>query len=178
MKKINSKGFSLLEVMLALGVITIGLMGVSSLVLQNIQAQDINKNYLIASMLAQEGIELVRNIRDTNFLLGNDWKSGKVGLPNTNIIRGASIGESRNYVIDYNKDITNVSGMNDPITELFINSVSKVYEHNSAGLPTIYHRLITTYNFGEYVEVHSNVQWIEQNRTHNYEAVTDLYNWW
>ena len=173
----NTKGFSLLEVMLALGVITIGLMGVSSLVLQNIQAQDINKNYLIASMLAQEGLELVRNVRDTNFLNYYDWKAGNSS--NTNIVRGAVIdGTPKEYAINYDETIRDVTtGMNDDKTQLYI--FNNKYDHAGVnGILTPYRRLIKVYNRDYYLEVHSNVQWSEHGRIHNYEAVTDLYIWW
>ena len=56
----NSTGFSLLEVVVAILIITIGMIGVTSLVIQNIQTQYINKNILIASGLAQEGLEQLR----------------------------------------------------------------------------------------------------------------------
>jgi len=62
-KKFNCAGFSILEATLALGVVSIGLLGVFSLSLQTARAQYINKSYLAASMLAQEGLELVRNVR-------------------------------------------------------------------------------------------------------------------
>ncbi len=179
MRKNKKNGFTLLEVMLALGVITIGLMGVSSLVLQNIRVQDINKNYLVASMLAQEGLELVRNIRDSNFLQGYDWKSGNISLSNNDIVRGANVGESKEYTIDYNKNISDVTtgGMGNSKTQLYLNSGK--YDHNNNGTLTPYRRLITVINQSNYyIEVHSLVQWSEHGQTHSYEAVTDLYNWW
>jgi prepilin-type N-terminal cleavage/methylation domain-containing protein len=181
MIKNNKKGFTLLEVMLALGVITIGLMGVSSLVLQNIQVQDINKNYLVASMLAQEGLELVRNIRDTNFLkmdLGYDWKNGDLALLNNDIVRGASIGGFKEYAINYDKTIKDVTmSWSDDNTKLFF--YNGIYDHNGLnGVLTPYRRLIRVYNYDYYLEVHSTVRWNEHGRTHNYEVVTDLYNWW
>jgi hypothetical protein len=57
-------------------VISMGLIGVLSLVVQNIHVQYINKNVLIASQLAQEGLELARNVRDNNFLAGNWFGDG------------------------------------------------------------------------------------------------------
>jgi prepilin-type N-terminal cleavage/methylation domain-containing protein len=173
MIKNNKKGFSLLEVMLALGVITIGLTGVSSLVLQNIQVQEVNKNYLVASMLAQEGLELVRNVRDTNFLKadsGYSWKNGIGPLGNTkDIVHGGS------YAIDYDLSIQNAASMDVDQTKLYINTGK--YTH-SGGNATPYRRLIKVIDNSDYVEVQANVQWSERGRKHNYLAVANLYNWW
>ncbi|MDO8667516.1 MAG: hypothetical protein Q7K35_00250 [bacterium] len=70
----NNRGISIVEVIVATMIITMGMIGVSSLVIQNIQVQYINKNVLIASGLAQEGLELVRNTRDLNWLTpSNGW---------------------------------------------------------------------------------------------------------
>ena len=60
-------GFTLLEVTAVTAILTIALLGISSLVIQNLQAHNYNHNFLIASMLSQEGLELVRNIRDDNW---------------------------------------------------------------------------------------------------------------
>ncbi|NCQ16134.1 hypothetical protein GW814_00575, partial [Candidatus Falkowbacteria bacterium] len=66
-KIFNNQGISILEVIVAILIITIGMIGVMSLVIQNVEAQYINKNILIASGLAQEGLELARNTRDLNW---------------------------------------------------------------------------------------------------------------
>src|SRR3989338_10729475 len=76
----NNSGISILEVVVAILIITIGLVGFLSLVIQNIRVQYIDKNVLIASGLAQEGLELVRNVRDLNWLTpGNSWDQDIVG---------------------------------------------------------------------------------------------------
>jgi len=171
----NKNGFSVLEVTLALGVITMGLLGVFSLVLQNLQAQSINKNYLVASMLAQEGVELVRNTRDTNFLHndnGYNWKNGNGGSPDSDIVKDGT------YAINFNSDINDIpDNVDDNGARIYFDSGNGIYNHTGGEL-TPYNRLITVVDRGEYVEVHSNVQWKERGRKHNYEVVTNLYNWW
>ena len=74
-------GFSLLEVVIATTVISVGLVGILGLVIQNIAIQQTYKNTLVASMLAQEGLELARNIRDKNWLTaGADYNDGLAPL--------------------------------------------------------------------------------------------------
>ncbi|OHA77087.1 MAG: hypothetical protein A3J30_02080 [Candidatus Wildermuthbacteria bacterium RIFCSPLOWO2_02_FULL_47_9c] len=63
-----SKGFTLLEIIAATFVLLLMAGGVFSLVVFNLRASSGVARHTEAAYLAQEGIELVRNMRDTNFL--------------------------------------------------------------------------------------------------------------
>lgn len=63
----NNKAFSLIEVMISIFVFTLWVMWVYAIIVSTMQVNDYNKNYIIASNLAREQIELVRNIRDANY---------------------------------------------------------------------------------------------------------------
>jgi hypothetical protein len=68
------KAQGILEVVIAISVIIIGLVSIMSLVVFNINVQGYNHNMLIASNLAREGVEVVRNMRDSNWLNSKkDW---------------------------------------------------------------------------------------------------------
>lgn len=60
------KGFSIGEVLLALVVLSFGMMASISLMSGSMQDTMRSRDLLVASMLSQEGTELVRNIRDNN----------------------------------------------------------------------------------------------------------------
>lgn len=62
----TKKGFSLLEVMMALFVLSIGVTGVLSLMTNSITNSNDARDAIVAAQLAQEGIELIRNKRDSN----------------------------------------------------------------------------------------------------------------
>jgi len=62
-------GFTILEVMVAIFVITVGVISVFNVVQNVTMFSRVNSSRLTATYLAQEGIELVRNQRDTNWLL-------------------------------------------------------------------------------------------------------------
>ena len=64
----NKKGFSFLEVMITVAVLSIGILAMLALIASSIGSSTNSRNSIIASELAQEGIELVRNIRDNNFI--------------------------------------------------------------------------------------------------------------
>jgi len=65
----KSKGFSLLEVIIALFVLSVGILGMLSLISNSISNSNGAKDMIVASQLAQEGVELVRNKRDSNALI-------------------------------------------------------------------------------------------------------------
>lgn len=78
------KAFTLIEIMVAISVMTIGVVGVYALVPRVISTTSMNIDRFLASQLAREGIELVRNIRDTNWLQAADLSKSSPwddGLP-------------------------------------------------------------------------------------------------
>jgi len=174
----NNKAFSLLEVTLAMGVLVIGIIGVFSLVIQNAQVQTVNKNYLVASMLAQEGIELVRGRRDSNWLDAShlDWYAGIADGDDTFTADFYSLG-TFNF---------SPNSITDNGARLYLESGTNLYTHTGGGnTPTQYYRLIEISNFidhdgdgkGDSFQVSSQVQWTAQGKTYHYTAETLLYNW-
>lgn len=66
--KLNNFGFTILEMLLALSVLSVGIMTAFTLSLSNLQTTKDNYNRILAINLAREGLEIVRNLRDTNWL--------------------------------------------------------------------------------------------------------------
>lgn len=73
-----NKGFTLIEIMVAITVTVVGVAGIYGLVPHIIKTVSYNYNRFIASQLASEAIEIVRNVRDSNWLEGgaNTWDEG------------------------------------------------------------------------------------------------------
>lgn len=156
----NKKGFTLLELIVCVFIISLGLIGVLSLVIQNVQAQYINKNSLIASQLAQEGLELTRNIRDNNWLTaGANWDDGLA---------------AGTYKVDYSNGISSASGINE--AKLYINA-NGFYDHINTGTASGFNRLITVSDSTDSITITCLVEWYERGFTHRYSAQTILYNW-
>lgn len=66
--KQTNKGFTFLEVIIAIFVMSIGIVGAVIAIQYAISSTIQSYSRLTAAYLAQEGIEIVRNIRDTNWL--------------------------------------------------------------------------------------------------------------
>lgn len=77
MRRINKKdGFTLLDVIFAIGIIIVGLIAVLGLLRYVILAGRYSTDKFIATNLAQEGIEIVRAVRDSNWLAHQTWNQG------------------------------------------------------------------------------------------------------
>ncbi|MDD3151075.1 MAG: hypothetical protein PHV68_09640 [Candidatus Gastranaerophilales bacterium] len=165
-KIFNNSGISILEVIVAMMIITMGMVGVLSLVIQNVEAQYINKNVLMASGLAQEGLELVRNVRDLNWLTpGNTWNQDMIG--------------DGTYVIDYgglSSLNTVINSIDEAGARLYVDS-SGLYTHTITATPTNFYRLITVIDQGDYLDVKCAIRWKDGTQNHDYTAKTYLYNW-
>lgn len=74
-KKISKdvKAFTLTEVMIGMMILTVAIVSASNLLSGIIDSNRNNLTTLQAYYLSQEGLEMVRNIRDTNWLHNMDW---------------------------------------------------------------------------------------------------------
>jgi Tfp pilus assembly protein PilV len=63
------KAFSLGEVLISAFILTVGLTATTALIAASISNAYDNREAVIAAELAQEGVELIRNVRDQNFAL-------------------------------------------------------------------------------------------------------------
>ncbi|MBI2638268.1 hypothetical protein HYW83_01620 [Candidatus Peregrinibacteria bacterium] len=68
----TKKAETILEVIIAVAVLMVILAPASALYIASIRTAATNRNDLVAAALAEEGIEIVRNIRDTNFIKFSD----------------------------------------------------------------------------------------------------------
>ncbi len=170
----NNSGFSLAEVLVVLGIISTAMVGIFSLIIQNIQVQKVNKDFLVASMLAQEGLELVRNSRDENWLVAGGTWDGIIGQSNDD------------FIMDY--DDNNIPNDVDGIANARLyKDASGFYSHDNTGTLTQFYRILeidTGTNPDadgdgtiDFIEVSSHVQWTINGKVYNYIANTLLYDW-
>ena len=97
---IKNKWFSIIELLVAILVFAIWLVSIYALVVSSVKLWDYNKNFIIASNLAREQVELVRNIRDTNYK--KLQKYSKINPNDTNFSPSDSFFETWSYYKIYN----------------------------------------------------------------------------
>jgi type II secretory pathway pseudopilin PulG len=173
-KLVNKQGFSLMEVMSVLFIVMVGMVGVMSLVLQNIQVKDINTNRIIAHQLAQEGIELIRKQRDTNWIVCENAGSTDPACWVSNIEPGFS------YKVDFKDEYPAVvsSIENAKLYKDTSLGYEDMYVHAVTSKETPFYRMIeieTVNNHSIYIT--TTVNWDERGQTYSYSAETVLYNW-
>lgn len=161
----KKNGFTILEMTVAIFIMTVSMTGAFLLIDQTFSTASHNQNQLIASYLAQEGLELVRNKRDENWMNGDDWDEGFNLVP----------GETKNYEIDYKET---------PLTEavsfreLYLDS-GGFYGYPVSVNKTNFKRKIQITKEGNYLmEILVIVEWQEKENLKTVEAGELLYNWY
>ena len=162
----ESKGFSLVEVLISMAILLVVLGGITSLAVGVIRTSKISKQELAGYSYAQEQLELVRQIRNTNLIDGDkttkwysdidntdfhivfDPSSTTTGGNNWKIISG--LGSSRVANTEYKYHIT----------------VEKIRDTNIASISN-----------EDILKVTSVVEWQERDRDREVELITYLTDW-
>ena len=78
-KKNKNKGFTFIELMIVIFIMTVGITAIYASITRIISSTTYSTLNLTANYLAQEGIEIVKSIRDSNFIdttTSGSWKKG------------------------------------------------------------------------------------------------------
>ena len=171
-QKNKRTGFSLLEVIIAIYILVVGILGVITLTIITTKAGAVSSSRLIAANLAQEGIEVIKNLRDLNYeepTPGCSWSCWHTTI-------SSALG---NYLVQYNSTAL-LSYVDTP---LLYDSSNGLYSYTSGSTSKYnFKRVITLTNTNPAspnvsVKVISTVTWAENGQSHSLIAETDLWNW-
>jgi len=162
----REKGFTILEIIAAVFILIVAVVAICFAFSQIVVATSLVSSRLTAAYLAQEGIEIIRNIRDSNwFTLGWD----------VNLSTCSSGCEA---------DYTTGTGVLDatPLRNYTGNHLN-IDEDNFysylAGTPTRFTRKITVTADSDYIlRVSVLVNWQDRGKSYNYETEESLYDWY
>jgi len=152
-----SKSFTLTETIIAIFILITGILVIFSLISYFMTASLISSQRLIAAYLAQEGIEIVRNLRDKNMLSSRNWDEGL---------------NTGDYQADYNDDTLS------SYTGAFLNlETGSGFYGYGPGTPTSFVRRIHLQKSGDVLKILVEVSWRERGRWNSFSVQENLYNW-
>ncbi len=165
MVKNIKNGFTLVEIMISIFVISVAIIGIFQATTRYIQQTKFEKEGYVAALLGQEAIEIVKNFRDTNWVEedAGGWESGLTSC-------------SSGCEIDYDDaSFTPWSGSG---RNLYIENSSKLFKYLASpganDVKTIYTRkVIMTPSGDDKLSIVVNVYW-KGNTT---VVKEDIYNW-
>lgn len=157
----QKRGFTLLETIIAAFILVVGIGGAFSSISQTIAAASLVKDKFIASYLAQEGIEIVKNIRDGNWLEGANWNDGLA---------------PGDWEADYTSQTLSI--YTPPGRPLRIDNTTGFYNYTS-GTPTKFRRRIQIESLDpDRIKVTVEIAWQERGRTQRFRVVSQITNWY
>jgi len=181
----HNKGFTLLEVIGAIFILTIGAGSAFILISQTLSAASLVKDHLIASYLVQEGIEIVRNIRDTNWLQARDpsktslWDDGLICPDSPCYFQADYTTLTFADTEDFEKCGPEYPGYNCHSYDGTPLKIDGDFYNYTSGTETKFKREITIEKLdSDNIKVEVNVEWAEKGRTHNAKAIEYLTSWY
>lgn len=158
-KNINKKGFSLLEAILSVFVLSTAMVAVLGLMASNLKDSLDAMDQETAGFLAQEGTELARNIRDTN------WKNNQDSFDSSSFPASSTVGQNVGCRAKYNDavfSVCNGANMNNKILNLDNNN--EFYISPGSGTSTKFARQI-------------KIEYLPDDATKDYAKITSMVTW-
>ncbi|MBU4360304.1 prepilin-type N-terminal cleavage/methylation domain-containing protein [Patescibacteria group bacterium] len=161
--KKHQQGVTLIETIVALGILTVGIISALSLMISSISFSQSSEQSIVVVNLAREGIEMTRSIKDLD---------GFSSLSNDEYIVDA------NTSGDLELDSSAVSSPISACDKCSLYLYDGRYTHNDNGQLTIFKRLITISSPQSYEKkIISEVYWMERGRVHTFTLESHITDW-
>lgn len=189
-------GQTLIELLITVSVVSTGMFAAAALVFSNLQLSDRDADEVVAVNLAREGIELAKEIRDSNWLAGDAFDAGlAAGNDYTATPRWSGNATEGNVIFDFQAN--NMDDDNAVITKSTDPSTPGFFANNLSGTPTEWRRLLTLHPIcrtgaGELIlndgadcgsdpkigiRVESRLEWQRKGQLFARVMYEDLYDW-
>jgi prepilin-type N-terminal cleavage/methylation domain-containing protein len=160
-------GFTLVETLVAIAILMIAIVGPFYMLQQAITSANTARDQLIASSLAQEGVEYVYYVRNNNYLAGRSWLSGISGCTSS---AGCTVDAVRN-------EIAACASSGCPPLNVYSSGGSTRYVHSLGSSSRFTRTLRLTQVSANQLQVSVTVQWTTNRAPYTVQVVEDLYNW-
>lgn len=182
MKK--EKGFTLIETLVAITVLVVAVAAPLTLAAQSLFAAYYAKDQLVASHLAQEAIEIVRQKRDHNLMamLNNSALPDSYWLHETKL-EGVTIGTQKTVTVDVadieNTPFTLITSGGIENNGAILQHNNAIYLHDIGSNDTRFRRVVELKKISEEeIEVVAKVMWQTGSfRARAFTIKENLYNW-
>lgn len=158
----TQKGFSLVEVLIAIGILLLATVGPMTIAARAAQSAQYAREQNTAFFLAQEGIEAVMTIRAEAGMshIGAPSNPSNAWVSNASVSNCQSSGSGCRFHFDdeiLTDDFAQCTGNN---CRLYLSSSGRArYSHNSSGTPTPFTRRVFIDPAGTGVRIRSEVEW-------------------
>jgi prepilin-type N-terminal cleavage/methylation domain-containing protein len=190
-KQGSAQGFTLIETLVAISILTITMGAPFFAVEQSITAADVSRDELTGSMLAQEGVEYIRSIRDGDYLYvranPSSTQTWLYGLDGTDPNGNPSVSYN-NCFVPYQCTVDPTALNSSPVQQysaaatvpvLYINNGTFLYTQvTSGGAATVFTRSVQLTNISTTeVKVVVTVKWITRHIPYTTTITEYLDNW-
>lgn len=168
------RGFTLIETLVAITVIMTAIAGPLYAMQQTLKMSQSASDQLIASSLAQEGVEFVRAIRDNNYLYNIGTGSSRSWLYGLDGTSSSVNCITANCVVDPTQNTVSRT-----VNPLYL-SATGLYNQANSGSSTPFTRTVRITRIGgtmTEVSVQVVVSWQDRGETQNVTIVDYLHDW-
>ena len=182
----NEKGFTIVEVLIALTIFSIAIVGVITVAAQGGASLTKAKNKVTADYLASEGLELVRGLRDTAVLADPGHESASFGTFVTTVTGDCSSSpcdvNATNVTLAVFPAISDLQVCTAGSCQLYYDPTTGYYT-DQPGIPgetpTLFTRAITFHSISAHeLQVTSTVNWHEGTLLSTSVVTEDLFDWY
>jgi prepilin-type N-terminal cleavage/methylation domain-containing protein len=173
----NNNGFTLVETLVAISIFSLSILGLLSILSQGIADTGYAKKKITATYLAQEGIEYIRNTRDTYVLYPGattNWTIFQTKLSSC-LSGGAECGFD-DSVAETSVGSVFQCSLSASQCKLYVNNGG--YDNNTAGTDSGFVRKIwVTIISPNEMRIFSDVSWQQGSGNYDITFSEDLFNW-
>ncbi len=174
----NNTGFTLVETLVAISIFTVSVLGLLSILSSGIASTSLIRNKIVASYLAQESVEYVRNIRDSAVLYAATPQEGWDQFYN-NVV--STCGGNGCYLSDPDLLILTSCGTNCP--HMLYQPTTGGYNYIPGGVDSGFTNKITVQSYvgegeiGDEIKVSAEISWDQGIGTQTVKFTDNLLNW-
>lgn len=170
MKISNSQqGFTMVELIITIAILSFGVLAVYEVFYPIITYTHAINLKFTATNLAQEGLEVARNMRDNNFIAGTAWSGGLLDCQagcQLDYTTDASVQADASTLVAY-----------DPNTFLRVND-DGLHGYGSGNATPFTREIVVSQVSTDILKVTANVYWSHNSQPYSFSVDQYLYNWY